>query len=247
MSVGKALSKTVDFLFSWGLIVSVLVLIISAAMPNMPDYTMDPNESSAIATLRSIITAQTTFQEKAYIDVDKDGIGEFGYMAEMAGRIPLRAPEGADQNKRAPAVLWKALGTVNANGYVKSSGYYFIMYIAGQNNMPCPEVKGGGCNEMTLHTWENTSGGANPSEKLWCCYAWPVSVGETGRKAFMCNQSGIVLQTDNEIQQYSGTLNPPFPLAAYESMARGDMTDDLSINGVPSTCRDGSVWSICGL
>jgi hypothetical protein len=247
MKVGKAISKTVDFLFSWGLIISVLVLIVAAAMPSLPDYTMDPNESTAIATLRSIIAAQEAFQEKAYIDVDKDGIGEFGYLAELSGRVPLRAPKDGDQNKRAPAVLWKSLGTVNGNGYVKHSGYYFVMYIAGQNNMPCPEIKEGGCNETALRTWESTPGGVNPSEKLWCCYAWPISVGETGRNVFVCNQSGVVLQSDNEIQEYSGTVNPPFPLAAYQSLGRGDMTDSLSIQGTPNIARDGSIWSVCGV
>ncbi len=64
-------------------------------------------------------------------------------------------------------------------------------------------------------------------------------------RAFLCTQSGIVLYTDNEFQQYSGLDLVPCGLAAYESFGRGNLTDALSIDGIPGRASDGGTWSIC--
>ena len=45
----------------------------------------------------------------------------------------------------------------------------------------------------------------NAQEWGHACYAWPVTNGQTGRRAFVINQSGDLLQSDNAVQQYSGT------------------------------------------
>jgi hypothetical protein len=86
--------------------------------------------------------------------------------------------------------------------------------------------------------------GCDPSEQYWNCYAWPVSMGGSGNRAFMTNETGDVLQSNNQVQLYSSTTNPPAPLGAYVNTA-ADMRAALSIGGNPLPALDGGTWVVC--
>jgi len=222
------------------IVVAIIAIIASIAIPNLLSARLNANEAAAIATLRNTIAAQSQIQAQSAIDIDQDGVGEFGFFAEMAGSVDLRgAPAGTVLN---PPCLSGALGIVDANGFVNKAGYYFQMYIAGAAVAPVAENAGGGDPGALAAA---APGVVDNAETFWSCYAWPVSRGNSGNRVFMTNQSGDILQSSNQIaaQQYTGIAAGPAPLAAYFNV-NGDMSDSLSIAGNPGVSTDGGVWTV---
>src|SRR4029077_13333147 len=72
------------------IVVQILALIASIAIPKLLAARLSANEAAAISTLRSISSAQAQLQSSAAIDCDADGSGEYGYFAEMAGTKSMR-------------------------------------------------------------------------------------------------------------------------------------------------------------
>jgi prepilin-type N-terminal cleavage/methylation domain-containing protein len=207
------------------IVVAIIAIIASIAIPNLLSARLNANEAAAVSTLRNIVSAQAQLQAQAAIDEDTDGIGEHGSFGEMAGTIALRSTGVA----LAPPVLSGALGIVDANGYVNKAGYYFALYLPDAAAAAVPENAGGGI----------TAGSVDPDlcENTWCCYAWPVNLGNTGNRTFMVNQSGDLLQT-GPAAGYDGTASPPAANAAYQGAT---MTDALAI-GAGAGAQDGQTW-----
>lgn len=225
------------------IVVAIIAIIASIAIPKLMSARLSANEAAAIATLRSISSSQAQCQSSAAIDTDGDGGGEYGYFAELAGTFPLRintggvgGPGAAGVDELNPSVLSSAFGNVDANGFVSRSGYYFQMWL--------PDATAGG---VTAGLPENAGGGAgggaypdpNNAEILWCCYAWPVDVEGTGNRAFFCNQEGDLLQTNNRSgTPFTSTTSTPTFDEAF-SIA-GDMASPLLV-GTQSAA--GNVWT----
>ena len=104
------------------IVVAIIAIIASIAIPQLMSARLSANESAAIATLRSISSAQAQLQSSGAIDTDADGGGEYGYFGELAGAQPLRVSAagvpaagvvGTDELN--PAVLSAAFGNVNAD------------------------------------------------------------------------------------------------------------------------------------
>ena len=205
------------------IVVAIIAIIASIAIPNLLSARLNANESAAISTLRNVVSAQAQIQAQAAIDVDGDGIGEHGYFGEMAGTVALRGA-GVALN---PTVLSGALGIVN-NSFVNKAGFLFAMYLPAANGVPVLEAAAGG-----------DPGGLDDdlSENTWACYAWPVNRGNTGNRAFMVNHTGDLLQTNNAVAQHSGTATFPGGDAAYA--AANDLTAALAIGAAG---QDGNTW-----
>lgn len=225
------------------IVVAIIAIIASIAIPNLLSARLNANESAAIATLRNIVSAQSQLQSQGAVDQDLDGIGEHGWFAEMAGSVGLRDNTGAaSATLLTPPVLSGALGNVQpdgaANGSINRSGYFFKLFLPSAAAAPVGEAAAGG-------TPGGFAEGANFCENTWCGYAWPAGRNNTGNRTFMVNQSGDVLQTNNiaVTQQYTqGT--PPAGLAAFAVAGPGDMTGPLSISNLPSPPNDGGVWVV---
>jgi len=226
------------------IVVAIIAIIASIAIPNLLSARLNTNESAAIATLRNVISAQSQVHSQVAIDVDMDGIGEYGYFAEMAGTVTIRCDAASPAVLLSPAVLSSSLGIVDGNGYVNKSGYYFLMYIPDSACLPYPEQPNGG-DGGAAQGWAAVPGGCDPSEDFWACYAWPISRGNSGNRAFMSNHRGDVLQTSNQIQQYTSLTAVPAGLAAYENGGAGLMSDNLSISGSPNPAIDTGIWTCC--
>jgi prepilin-type N-terminal cleavage/methylation domain-containing protein len=232
------------------IVVAIIAIIASVAIPKLMSARLAANESAAISTLRSISSSQAQFQSTASVDSDGDGGGEYGYFGEMSGAMPLReydpvadAPTiGADLLQ--PAMLSGAFGDVEADGagdgVVARSGYYFKMFL--------PQATAGGTTDAQP---EDPAGGAtagsepdpNNCEILWCCYAWPVEAGKSGNRTFFINQDGDVLQFANKAGTYSDLANGPAFDAAFSDATGGtDMSAPLAING--ATANDGNLWTV---
>ncbi|MEO6708735.1 MAG: hypothetical protein ABI054_08420 [Planctomycetota bacterium] len=196
------------------------------------------NESAAIATLRSIASAQALAVSSAVIDTDGDAQGEYAFFAELAGSVPCRAAPGRRSLPMEPPILSDAFGEVTKSGNVLRSGYVFRMLLPGPTaNKKTPGIRessGGGCARGAPRP------DADNCESFFALYAWPIEAQSTGARAFFLNQGGDLLVMANTNGMYSGEDQaPPFD-AAFWAQSPGDMTAPA----VPgSRSNDGQVWS----
>jgi len=221
------------------IVVAIIAIIASVAIPRLMAARLSANESAAISTLRSLTSAQAQLQSSGAIDTDGDGSGEYGFFGELSGADPVRistagAPAAgtAGTDELNPAVLSGAFGNVAAS-QVTRSGYVFQMYLpaAGSPAVPVPEDATGG----SATTFPDPDNG----EVLWCCYAWPVAANQTGNRVFFTNQEGDIFQMNNRIATpYEGSAGGPAADAIF-SVAT-DMGSPLGVNGVAAT--DTNTW-----
>ncbi|MBK8976510.1 MAG: prepilin-type N-terminal cleavage/methylation domain-containing protein [Planctomycetes bacterium] len=215
------------------IVVAIIAIIASIAIPNLLSARLNANESAAIATLKNISSSQSQCQASGVIDDNNNGAGEFGFFAELSGATEIRANGALSASERiSPPVLSAAFGNVQ-NSVVTRSGYIFQMYLPGV----------GAGNEFTA---EQATGGAaggdiDPAqaEVMWCCYAWPSSFGNSGKRAFFVNQSGDVIACRNTTTQYSGTGTAPAATAAFVRAA--DMSVTIAANTVGV---NGETWVV---
>jgi hypothetical protein len=73
----------------WAPVAIGLVPFLGAGPP-VPQSSIPVNEATAIACLRRLADAQREVVAAVGIDTDDNGVGEFGYLAELAGTQPLR-------------------------------------------------------------------------------------------------------------------------------------------------------------
>ncbi len=222
------------------IVVAIIAIIASVAIPRLMAARLSANESAAISTLRSLTSAQAQLQSSGAIDTDGDGSGEYGFFGELSGADPVRvsvagaaAAGAAGVDELNPAVLSGAFGNV-ANSQVTRSGYIFQMYLPGAGSPAAPVA-------------EDATGGAlagpfpdpDNGEVLWACYAWPVAVNQTGNRVFFVNQEGDIYQMNNRIAApYEGTVTPPAGDAIFS--AAGDMGSPLGVNGLLAS--DNNTW-----
>ncbi len=247
------------------IVVAIIAIIASIAIPKLMSARISANENAAIATLRSIASAQAQLQSSCAIDTDADGGGEYGFFGEMAGTAGMRIYDAAADAPGVdataildPAILPTAFGdviTVAAGGesVVERAGYYFKIYlpdatVAG-DIQGVPEDGPDGVGGFTGATYPDSDN----AEILWCCYAWPVSPESTGNRAFFINQEGDLLQTLNNTNAaqtavlYDG-LNaiPAFDAAFDTGGPLTGMGASLGITAQGLAPADGNVWTIVG-
>ena len=218
------------------IVVAIIAIIASIAIPNLLAARLSANETAAIATLRNVVSAQSQVQTQGAIDQDVDGIGEHGWFAEMAGSIQMRDSTGPTAGPvLTPPVLSGSLAVVNASGFVNKSGYFFSMFLPDPVGAPIAENGGGG---------SPTGEGPDLCETTWICYAWPATFQNTGNRCFVVNQTGDVLQTNNVTQTYTSTTTTPTGDAAIVSTSSNNLTGALSIGGAPAGSNDTGTWVV---
>ncbi len=251
------------------IVVAIIAIIASIAIPKLMSARISANENACIATLRSIASAQAQLESSCAIDTDADGGGEYGYFGELAGVAPLRiwtaggvALDGNDLTLD-PAILPTAFADTVLNtageACVERAGYWFKMFL--------PDVVAGGTIAGIPETGADGTGGATAGnfpdsdncEILWVCYAWPTEAEATGNRAFFINQEGDLLQTLNNeggqmvVAFYDGIDAGPAFDAAYSDMA-GDpnpnvtlgMGASMGITAQGEVPNDGNVWTVVG-
>ncbi len=237
------------------IVVAIIAIIAAVAIPKLVSARISANENAAVATLRSVAAAQQQLQSSAAIDTDADGGGEHGYFGELAGTDPIRhfvvggAPATTNNITLDPTYLPVAFGNVidgGNGGVVERQGYYYQMFLpdASATNPigAVAELPAGG-NPGTL------PGGSN-CEIMWCCYAWPVQATKTGNRAFMINQAGDVIATQNQatgaVTPYNGVTTTPLFDDAFS--AAGDMGSEpaLSSAGLTGQNNTSRIWTPVG-
>ena len=222
-------------------VVSVILIISSIAIPVFQSAKLSANETAAMGAMRAISSAQAALVVSPAIDTDSDGAGEYGYFAELAGTVPARvAAAGVPAagvvglNELTPSMLISGLGFVSQS-VITRSGYVFQLWL--------PDATAGG---LVSAIPEDANGGKlgapfpnpNNNEVFWCAYAWPLGAERTGNVALFVNQSGTIMQTRNRgPAAYEGLAGGPAFDAAFS--VPGDMSSDPAI-GVPA--NDGNLW-----
>ncbi|MHC4924790.1 MAG: hypothetical protein ACYTG4_12080 [Planctomycetota bacterium] len=212
------------------------------------DAEREDNEARAMATLRSINTAQKRLLDDVLIDCDSDGIGEYGTIKELTGTLGLRLhqenePETgmpySDFTERgapiSPGLLDPVLGNLDREGIVLKAGYCFRLFLPDSASPPrfVNEVQ-----ELRLVSLKGGSLkiGTDAAEQYWCAYAWPVKAGVTGNRVFFINQEGKVMASSNEEAKWSGKEHAPPGNSAYSKSFISSEAADVEIG------RDGDTW-----
>lgn len=240
--------------------VAIIATLAAIAVPNFLASRMAAHESAAIATLRTLATAQAQAQGACRIDVDADAIGEFGTFVELVGEAGVRTrrvdsePAGADFSTQASAINTPPLTAsmmdyMEASGYLVKGGYAFMVFLPDTSD---PAV--GVHEEITLSTSASRKrrkavesvilrGGSQTvgidlSETVWCAYAQPQTFKTTGTRAFFMNQAGDVLQCENTTAKHQGTSTA---IAGESAFLGAGITSPLAIGTMG---HDGEVWKI---
>jgi hypothetical protein len=200
-----------------------------AGSGKLADGGIQANESSAVATLRTIASAEALFQSCGVVDVDGNGTGEYGFLAEMAGTQNVRG--GASPIE--PALMSSKSGELD-HGQVERWGYRFIVLLPDRNGRAVGEDKTGG-------DPQNDNGvDARKAEVLWCAYGWPAEYGVTGKRAFFVDHNGDILACSNADGRYSGASRAPNPMAALTPQAV-DLSGPIAVDAEGT---DGQTWVV---
>lgn len=88
------------------IVVAIIAIIAAIAIPNLLRSRISANEAGAIGAMRTLSTAQQSYQSGAILDADADGIGEYA-----AAIGDLLAPA------QGPAFIDPQLGAGSKSGY----------------------------------------------------------------------------------------------------------------------------------
>ena len=72
------------------IVVAIIAIIASIAIPNLLSARLNANESAAIATLKNISSSQSQCQASGVVDANNNGAGEYGYFGELSGAVGVR-------------------------------------------------------------------------------------------------------------------------------------------------------------
>jgi prepilin-type N-terminal cleavage/methylation domain-containing protein len=226
------------------IVIAIIAIIAAIAIPNLLAAKLSANETAAIATLRSLVSAQAQIGVAGKIDCDSDGRGEYGTMMEMTGSIGTRRgynpgpPATSDFSVFGPVlnppVLSSVMARIDSLGFATKSGYAFMIFLPDNND---PSLF---CHETGPTTSPNLSARieVDLAETYWCAYAQPVSRGNSGNRRFFTSMRGDVVQSANDVAKAHGTT----AVIQGNSAFLGDGITSLPATGTAG--KDGDVWKV---
>jgi len=219
------------------IVVAVIAIIASIAIPNFITAKINANEKAAVATLRQVLAAQAQAHASNEIDIDINGLGEYAFFGELASTVGVRNASGSASTSRIePPLLSSAFGQMTGGGIgngglTQRAGYNFQILLPDASRSPVTEAPTGGVGSSPPSPVEATA--------YWCAYAWPIN-NLSGHRAYFVNHRGEILSSANRTPRYvSGS--PPPANAVYLAGASGTMASTLAIN---ATGLDGQLWTL---
>jgi hypothetical protein len=152
----------------------VLPVIAGIAIPNLLESRLTANEAGAATQLKNaVFPAEIQFQGGMYADQDGDGLGEFGFLAELAG-----GPVVGQKDELALSLL----GADFKAPTPEHGGYRYIVYL--------PDGQGGALAAAPGARVKNAAA-AKEQARHFVAYAWPAS-SESGRRILAITEDGVV-------------------------------------------------------
>jgi len=197
------------------LLLGVVALLAAAGSVILPDLlaaNLCSNEAAAVATLRNLASCQRQFQERASVDADGDGTGEFGTLQELTGTVPLRASPGQAGATLRPPLLSPALAGVTTEGWVEKAHYAFAVFLPRKGGgwirevgpRPAARSSGDGGCTGSGDAAPGTAGvsavgtvDADLAERAWVAIAWPRMLNERTKRVLLVTAQGDVFQAPN--------------------------------------------------
>lgn len=155
------------------------------------------NETHVIGVLKTIVAGQEQFRSGVCVDQDSNGIGEYGFLGELAGTRNYRGSSASSKN--APFIP-STLGKIDGKGRARSSGYYYIVYLPGHE-------------KAVTELDEVSSGDPCNQEEQYVVYAFPVEPGKSGNRVFVMTSHAQILCLPNLDGEWGGDKIPPPGLA----------------------------------
>jgi hypothetical protein len=194
----------------------------AVAIPKLMAARMDANETAAVALMHSIQSAEAQIQSTGILDLDHDGAGEYGSLAELAGATRLRG-----SGEFLQPVILPVDARSFSDGVLTRNGYHFVVYLPGSKKGTFCEPKARDGSDISAHQ----------AEIEYIVQAWPVKAPETGRRVFVVDQEGDLVCCQNPACKYSGLEHRPACDAYLPAQPGVDRA-----SGKPYTGRDGSTW-----
>ncbi len=224
------------------IVVAIIAIIAAIAIPGLIRSRLSANESAAIGTLRSLATSQEQFKQQGFSDQDADGVGEYGWLGELAG---VDAPRGVGGTPGTPVsnapFISAQLGVKDGGGRGTKSGYYFRVFL--------PMSGGSAQGEAQAAPGGGLPGDADVQEVRWICYAWPSQRGNTGNRTFVASHQGEVYATMGTTVAYNGTGTQP-ATGAEALDANGpnapNLDSGIGLAAGGLTSGDGNLWAAAG-
>ncbi|MFK7740132.1 MAG: DUF2950 family protein [Planctomycetota bacterium] len=208
------------------LIVTALIGVLSGiAIPNLAASRLAANESTVIATMRAVATAQFQFVSQGELDSNRDADFEYGTLGELGAHDPMRGSGEVLMRN----LLSEGVSRVNANGWVERQGYNYCLYL--------PAADGVGVVAVPANA---ASIDAAQSAAYWTMLAWPMEQSNTGNRTFFCNQQGQVLQA--MLPGYSGSSTVPPAGAGLTGVSENEI--DSQALATDRFGADGNHWTV---
>lgn len=201
--------------------VATVGIVAAVAVPALIRARLKANESSAIATLRTIATSQAMFQSAGVLDQNENGSGEYGFLQELTGQQNLRGKNHAIPSPYVSSMNFR-------DGIAEKSGYYFYCYLPGSGGKAMGEKNAAD---------EADADAVSLQESNFVVYAWPVTYGNSGERVFAVNQEGEI--TACYASSYD-LWNIPQANAAYtDSKGSSNLQGKFAIHDMG---QDGNYW-----
>jgi prepilin-type N-terminal cleavage/methylation domain-containing protein len=165
------------------IVVAIILIIAAIAIPNLLRSRIAANESSAVGSLRTLVTAQVTYAT-TYPTVG------------FAGTLANLAPPGAGVSPSSTAA--DLIDTNLASGVKSGYTYGSVAYSAATNNGDAAFGIGAGC-----------TAGTPAVTVCFQVFGGPVSKNRTGIRNFCTDEGGVIRQGNNPDTACDFTTNSP--------------------------------------
>jgi hypothetical protein len=180
----------------------------SGAKSERPGSTRS-RSATALGCLKCICTGQEQFKTSIAIDLNTNGVGEYGFLSELGGLAKCRGEKG--QKFEASPYIPRILGDCDPSGVSVKSGFCFIVYL------PTGPSSATSTADMIVDTGE--------AETRWIAYAWPEESREDDCSMFMINEMGqpYVMERSTHV----GRSSPPPWYEAFAAKGAKGWQDEI--------------------